>query len=716
MMLTRLPVWIAGITFFVSASIAQAKNLIQIENAKPGDSSWKLSNQAKNNEIEGYASSPSINRGESITFFVNTISPKFTLEIFRMGWYGGAGARKLLTVTLPGVRQQLPTPDPVTGLIECNWSPSYVLTVPDDPSDPTNWMSGIYLAKLTGVDNHKERYIPFVVRDDGRSSDFLFQNSVTTYLAYNSWGGLSLYTNPRAFKVSFNRPNNLGAGAADFINYGWENDMLRFLEREGYDVSYATDLDTHLRGELLLKHKAFLVVGHDEYWSWQMRDNVEHARDQGVSLGFFGANTAYWQVRFEPSPITGAPNRTMVCYKSAKLDPTAQGDPANQHLTTTEFRLSPVNRPEDAMIGGMYETGNINGDLVVSDATNWILQGTGLHNGDHLVGLLGYEADKIFGHAPRGVQQIIHSPYLGQGADGCSQLSAVCQLRFSDMTVYEAESSATVVSTGTMHWNWGLDKVPPNPFPPSPAIQQATRNILERFLHPSPVYLQPRSLAFPNQVVTSTSPQQEIVIINHESGPLTVQQVVNATGLNYKSHCPGVLAPGERCTIDVNFPSRAVGKITGSAQFILNNDLQHSIEVPLTAEGVNFTLTSALSSPVSKTVEAGAILTYQLSLASLGYIGNVALKCEGLPSPLKCTVTSAVVALTDHASSPITITIDTTNVVRPIKEETFSYPFRIRATAEGVSHSVNLELNIHAQAKSLQATPSQGKSTSKKGK
>jgi len=150
-----------------------------------------------------------------------------------------------------------------------------------------------------------------------------FQASINTYQAYNIWGGKSLYTVPPAVKVSFNRPYFRGWGSGDFLR--WEYNTIRYLEREGYDVSYSSDVDTHERGDLLLSHKGFLVVAHDEYWSWQMRNNVENARDSGVNLGFFTANTCFWQIRYEPSPVTGDADRTIVGYKYTALtaDPLA---------------------------------------------------------------------------------------------------------------------------------------------------------------------------------------------------------------------------------------------------------------------------------------------------------------------------------------------------------------------------------------------------------
>ena len=333
-----------GVCLLLMAA-AYASNPIQIENAKAGTTDWGIASLARNHEIEGYASLTSVNRGGQISFFVNTAAPSYTIEIFRMGWYGGKGGRRMTAaVQVPGTQQPAPTTDPVTGLIECAWTNPYVLNIPNNILDPSDWASGVYLAKLTASDSGKQRYIIFVVRDDARSSDYLFQTSVNTYQAYNNWGGKSLYsfnsTNGPARKVSFNRPYDERAG--DFLR--WEYNMLRFLEREGYDLTYVTDLDAHENANLLLSHKAFLVVGHDEYWSWQMRSNVVAARDANVSLAFFAANTCYWQVRLEPSAITGAPDRTLVGYKGFAYteDPFyLDNDASNDHLVTVRWREFP---------------------------------------------------------------------------------------------------------------------------------------------------------------------------------------------------------------------------------------------------------------------------------------------------------------------------------------------------------------------------------------
>ncbi|WP_225896597.1 N,N-dimethylformamidase beta subunit family domain-containing protein [Amazonocrinis nigriterrae] len=508
----------------VELAMSQNKNNpIIIENRKIGTTDWQLTNPATKREIEGYASLTSVNRGEEIKLFVNTKEPSYTIEVFRMGWYNGAGGRLIIpAIQRVGVKQPNPIEDQATGLIECNWKEPYVLKIPNNSGDLTKWVSGIYLAKLTASKSNKQSYIIFVVRDDSRPSDILFQSSVTTYQAYNNWGGMSLYRwnsrGKQAYKVSFNRPyaaspNSAaayGIGAGEFLtnlqpkrrtsSAGWEYNMVRWLESSGYDVTYCTGVDTHNNSldiyttkPILFLHKAFLSVGHDEYWSAKMRQNVETARDYGVSLGFFSSNSCYWQIRFEPSPITRDMNRTIVAYKeSAALDPFARDkNPANDFLVTTLWRSKPVNRPEEAFIGVMYETFQVNADIVIDEtAPDWLLAGTQLSLDNttkfvatnstsvvkkmRLKGLLGYEVDRMFRYAPANTIRIAHSPYRYQGGT-----------RYSDMTVYTTDSGATVFATGSMQWNWGLDNYNAAQLRPailSPDAQAITHNVLAKMI------------------------------------------------------------------------------------------------------------------------------------------------------------------------------------------------------------------------------------------
>ena len=454
----------------ITAADAVAPSAAEMEGASSATAALQLTDPATDGEIEGYASAVSLNRGEDIKLYVSTKEPNYNIEVLRIGWYGGLGMKRMMPpIARRGVAQAPPMVDSASGLIECDWQDPYVLHVPDS-NDPAVWPSGIYVAKLTAGSSGKQNYIVFVVRDDQRPSDLLFQSSVTTYQAYNDWGGRSLYSKPRASKVSFNRPYLHGHGTGHLLN--WELSMVQFLEKEGYDVTYTTDIDTHERGNLLSLHKGFLSTGHDEYWSWQMRDNVEAARDNGVNLAFFGSNVAYWQIRLEPSSITGYPDRTIICYKNKNSDPVSSADDVStRRLTTVKFRSDPVDRPEDALVGVMYESDPVQSDLVISDASSWVFEGTGLKNGDHLPGLLGYEVDRSSDHTPPGTTQLAHSPYPFHG-----------NTRYSDMVLYTAPSGSIVFASGTMQWSWGLvdPHIQGKRFE-NPAVQRATRNILRRF-------------------------------------------------------------------------------------------------------------------------------------------------------------------------------------------------------------------------------------------
>lgn len=470
-----------GILLFLAGTASAS--FTQVENSKPGTDRWRIANPAFSHEIEGYASKTSVARGDSIDLFVHTIDPEYTIEIFRMGWYRGLGGRKMLEpIQRPGIRQPMPEPDPLTGLIECRWSDPVHLEIPRT-ADPTEWMTGVYLGRLTALPSKKQSYLTFVVRDDERPVDLLFQSSVTTFQAYNSWGGKSLYAHSSsgqpARKVSFNRPYVLtaGLGAGNFLNNGgWEYNMVRWLERSGYETGYTTNVDIHVRPETLQKTKAFLSVGHDEYWSWEMRSNIAGARDSGVHIGFFSANTCYWQIRLESSS-TGERDRTIVAYKdfAATEDPVLlDRDPSNDSRATVKWRQVPVSRPEAELIGVQYVYNPVNGDIIVSNAGHRLFAATGLQNGDALAGVLGYEVDRTAESSPRNIEVLARSPF--RSSDGSTA--------YSEMTVYQSPSGAWVFATGTIQWSWGLDSFnapDARPDVTSRHVAQVTRNVLSLF-------------------------------------------------------------------------------------------------------------------------------------------------------------------------------------------------------------------------------------------
>ena len=463
-----------------------AGNAITTENQQPGSSGWQLGSLVANDasgQVKGYASATSVLPGESLTLYV-TVNPAqtYSVDIYRIGWYGGLGGRlRLHAGPIAGVTQPGCPTDAITGMIACSWASGYSFTVPSD------WTSGVYLGVLTNAAGY-QNYVVFVVRD-GRPAAFLYQHAVNTDAAYNNWPndgstGKSLYDynsfgantmagTTRAVKVSLDRPfSNDGSGL--FLN--WEIQLVRWLERSGYDVTYSTDVDTHANGSELLNHKAFFSTGHDEYWTNEMVNAAADARDAGVNLAFFGANPVYRQVRYEAS-AAGVPNRVVVHYRNANLDP-IQGP-----TTTTQFRDPPVNRPEQVLVGVQWTNevnwGN-NVPYVMANSSSWVYASTGVSDGDAVPGIVGYEMDRYMpGYPPPNATTwtlFSHSPFIdGNGSPD-----------YSNSSIYQAPSGAWVFATGTMSWSWGLDSFNNAGIRTGVStdvrIQQTTANVLNTFL------------------------------------------------------------------------------------------------------------------------------------------------------------------------------------------------------------------------------------------
>ncbi len=440
-----------------------AQNAIALENQNAGTTDWRIPtvNLATDQEIEGYGDATSINRGGVINLKISLAQPgKYNLEVYRLGYYGGLGGRLITSVAdLDGLTQATPTMSSGTYLVEYNWNTSFTLQTGE------NWTTGLYFVKLTDIRTGKQSYIQFVLRDDQRPTDLGFQDAITTAQAYNNAGGSSLYAQneqPQARIVSFDRPfvYDLGSNQNAYNNtLTWEYNMVRWLESQGYDVSYYTNLDVHTNPLQLYSQRTFLSVGHDEYWSMEMFDHVTQARDRGINLGFFSANTAYWRVRFEPSG-NGQANRRMVSYKENwNLDPIAQMDISQ---ATTWFRSVQLNRPENSLLGVAYigDYGNrvYDGfDFVVTNSSDPYYAYTGLQNGDRLSKLVGYEWDAVLnnGFSPNNLVILAESPVIPRGS--LPPLPPGTNLNISQAVRYTAASGAKVFSTGSVQWVWGLD-------------------------------------------------------------------------------------------------------------------------------------------------------------------------------------------------------------------------------------------------------------------
>lgn len=474
--------WAGQVTFS-----AVVPNAVYLENLKPGapGALAALTQHYTSTGIAGYADALSVDKGQPLALRVSMpeAGGTYTVDTYRLGWYGGAGARLVATSGPQAGTAQPPcqVTDPATHLIECKWTPS--ITVETGP----DWTSGLYVARLTNNVSGLMHPVFFIVRDDAGHADILFQSSRTTSIAYGSYGtpteGHSLYAYNStggipAQKVSLDRPSSEMSEFSNLLNF--EYPMARWLESQGYDVSYTTNLDIHTGGVAAIdSHKLFLSVGHDEYWSLEMRDAVEQARDSGVNLGFFSGNAAYWRVRFEPSS-DGVPNRVMVCYK----DPANTPDPV---APTYRWRGPENNRPENALIGVMYIGDNsvLHGgfDYVVKNAADPLYANTGLADGMALSALVGYEWDGIVdnGHTPRGLVPLSASPVIATTiatVESGEQEVDDQVAQIASAAYYKTAGGATVFAMGSIQWMWGLDSYGVSPPRVDPRAQQFAVNLL----------------------------------------------------------------------------------------------------------------------------------------------------------------------------------------------------------------------------------------------
>ena len=320
-------------------------------------------------------------------------------------------------------------------MIETHWSPSLRIHITDD------WPQGVYMLKLV-ASNGAQSYVPLTLRDDSSHAALVIQNSVTTWQAYNDWGGYSLYHgaggsfSTRSRVVSFDRPYLGRRGSADFF---WIESPLVFLaERLGLDVTYWTDIDLHERPGLLMNHRALVSLGHDEYWSSDMRRGALAARVHGVNLAFLGANDVYRHIRLVASPL--GKDRREIDYKVASEDPLFGVD--NEEVTS-QWREAPVPRPESVLLGGLYQCNPVHADIVVAAASSWVFAGTGMVNGDHLPGAIDLEYDRVDGSlpTPASVQILAHSPLTCRGNGD-----------HADVTYYTTRSGGGVIDMASQGW------------------------------------------------------------------------------------------------------------------------------------------------------------------------------------------------------------------------------------------------------------------------
>jgi hypothetical protein len=384
-------------------------------------------------ELAGYADRVETRSGQSFRLFVTSTAGAFTVRAFRLGWYGGSGARLVwASPSVPGRAQPAPTVGTADRMVSTTWQPS--LTVPTK-----GWPAGAYLLLLTAASG-KEKYVPITVRSDSTRGAVVIVDAVNTYQAYNAWGGYSLYHGPhesfatRSYRVSFDRPYD--REGAHFLIQS-ESPLIQLAERSGVPLAYLTSVDLATDPKALAGARGMVSAGHDEYWTTQMRSVVTKARDAGTNVAFLGANAEYWRVRYAPSPL--GPQRILIGYKDAAADPVK-----NRPDTTVKWRSAPYPRPENSLTGMLYECFPAVGSFTVRDPGFFLFAGTGAVKGSSYAGLVATEVDRAYPIAgtPANLQVVAHSPVTcGPG-----------RRTFSDATYYTVPSGAGVFDTGSMEW------------------------------------------------------------------------------------------------------------------------------------------------------------------------------------------------------------------------------------------------------------------------
>ena len=568
---------------------AQSGNPIPAENQLPGNpkSEWDIIGSG-NATIQGFATDISVNKGGTISFKVTTTASTFSINIYRLGYYQGNGARKVATIpNVTGKSQAACLTQAASGLYDCgNWTVSTSWNV------PATAVSGIYIARLIRTDNGGASHVPFIVRDDAAQADVVLQASDPTWQAYNQYGGHSLYLGSpiRGYKASYNRPfatrgQSSGYGASNYVFYA-EYPMIRWLEANGYNVKYIAGLDTDRFGSALsgaVKPKVFLSIGHDEYWSGGQRASVEAARAAGVNLAFFSGNDVFWKTRWEPS-IDGSntPNRTLVTYKETHANgPLDPADPPTWTGTWRDPRFSPPGdggRPENALTGQLFTVNRGTAPITVpgkyAGLRFWRNTGVAALQQNQTLSLaidtLGYEWDEDLdnGFRPAGSiqmsQTVVSVPERVQDF-GSTYLPGTAT---HHITLYKHSSGALVFGAGTVQWIWGLD---PNhdvdsdfgSSAPDVNMRQATLNLLAD-MRAQPATIQ--SGLIPTSASTDVTRPSSAITSPAVNANIAAGTVVTVTGTAADTG-GGVVAGVEVSTDGGSTWRRATGTTSWSYQF-----------------------------------------------------------------------------------------------------------------------------------------------------
>ncbi len=471
--------------------VGSKADLVRRENRQIGTRDWLLTKtridpgaKYRCPWIEGYCSRASVRAGESLDLFVSTnpIS-EFTIDIFRMGFYGGAGGR--LVSKLGPFRGQVQA-EPAIGrnrIRECEWESCTTLKIPHD------WLSGVYVGKLTALREGLQSYVIFIVRDD-RPADIIFQCSDITWQAYNRWPDqFALYDNGKEqwwcgpdVEVSFNRPYGkycqildapLSTGSGEW--FLWEFPLAYWLEARGYDVTYVSNLDTHSDSAGLARAKGFLSVGHDEYYSMEMYHNLRGAIVGGLNVAFLSGNTCCGRIELRSSS-TGVQFRS---YRRVDYFGPRDEGMMKRFPSMAAF---PHQSPAEALLLGARSnvppcTGGA--DFICAMPEHWIYERTGMKQGERIPGLIGWEFHGEPAPIP-GLAVVATGPT--QDAPGKPNGGTYTA------TIYEGPKHNFAFNASTCWWADGIAEPPgyvrpsvyTSPRGPDPRVRRITTNLLER--------------------------------------------------------------------------------------------------------------------------------------------------------------------------------------------------------------------------------------------
>lgn len=478
-----------------AADSAAKRDLIRRENAKEGAADWQLTRVRidstkgiRSSIIEGYCSKQSVKAGDSIEFFVSAKpAARFTLEIFRTGYYGGRGARLMTTL---GPFEGKTQPVPEVGekrLRECRWEPCTALKIPDD------WVSGVYLGRLTTLPEsadapYWQSYVVFIVKDD-RKADILFQCSDNTWQAYNKWPDTySLYTDPRGahareVAVSFDRPygmysqiyeNPQSVGSGEWLCF--EFPAAYWLEQQGYDVTYCSNSDM-LDASQATRCKAFVSIGHDEYWDVRQYHAVRKAIDDGVSALWLCGNAVFSVSTFSDS--SGGKANRIITREGHFAGLTDEEIEKERKVFTADYRRV---GPDESLIIGARSIVPFNGggDWFCAKPEHWVFAGTGMKRGDCIRGLVGWEHHG----APAAIKG------LEVLAEGTVWAGGVKPAHWT-ATLFEGPKKNVVFNAATIFWAQALGSPPGHMLPwshwsrphgPDHRAQKISENVLKRAL------------------------------------------------------------------------------------------------------------------------------------------------------------------------------------------------------------------------------------------